>query len=244
MARGLAAGGQCLGLHVAGLALADVVAGTVRRMDRARVAVVCGVLAALIGMAGVLTVVRHEDRVVQVAADGVPVVPPTELVPPTPEPEPDVPVPSPSPPAPPPAAVQPAPAEPPPGTLLGTATTPQPATKPTFDPAAYELTAALQPANSQSHGNAGASRVSPTVWRITVIVERLQPNTQYSILVTRPEPSYGTPGPTPCEFVSTRGGWGTCTGEMWVTEGGHPLHAGLGSRTVGGGNVLASGGFA
>src|SRR5687768_3374689 len=197
------------------------------RMDRARVAVVCGVLAALIGMAGVLAVVRHDDRVVQVAAEGLPVVPPTEVVPPTPEPEtpepempePEVPVPSPDP-APQPHPEAHTPPAPPPdetGPILPTHRTPQPATKPTFDPAAYDITAVVEPApDAQARGHAGAVKVSPTLWRVTVVLEGLLPDTEYSLGATRSHPNWG---PTPCEFTATGGGWGTCTGEVYVTEG-------------------------
>jgi hypothetical protein len=110
-----------------------------------------------------------------------------------------------------------------------------------FDPAAYDLTGELQPQEGrQAHGDVGASRVSANVWQITVVADGLTPKTRYSILVTRPEPSYGTPGPTPCEFESTAQGWGTCTGELWVAEGGRPQGAGL---FAGSGNVHASAGF-
>lgn len=180
----------------------------------------------------------------------VPEAPPTGVLPTDPSEDAPAPVPLPGPdrpnPVPPPQhgpAPPPALAEPPPGTLLGTTKTPQPAAKPAFDPAAYDLTATLfEMFDSGSSGQAGAKRTSANVWQVTVIGEGLVSNTEYSIIVTRPEPSWGTPGPTPCYFTATRQGWGTCTGELWVTEGGRPENISLMSRAQGG-NAAASGGF-
>lgn len=241
-------------------------------------AFVCAVPAALIGLAGMVAAVRHEEPLVVSAQGELPELPPTGVLPPdggSPAPEP-VPQPQPEPspekpttakpdtdqarpqPAPQPAPQQatPAPAEPQPasddpyahveprGTLRPTQRTPQPATKPAFDRAAYDLTTALvEMFDSGSTGRAGAKRTSANVWQVTVVAEGLVPNSDYSIIVTRPEPSYGTPGPTPCQFTATADGWGTCTGELWVTEGGRPESISLMSRAMGG-SAAASGRFA
>ncbi|HEX2038725.1 MAG TPA: hypothetical protein VHF47_03215 [Acidimicrobiales bacterium] len=229
-------------------------------MHGGRPAFACAVAAVLLGLAGLAAAARHEEPVVVSTQGELPEAPPTGLLPPEggdeeepaplPEPAPHEPQPDPPPEA---AKPQPQPAQPPSspddpyahveprGTLRPTARTTQPATKPTFDRAFYDVVAELRPQEShRAHGHAGASRTSGGVWRITVVVDGLVPNARYSILVTRPEPSYGTPGPTPCEFQATARGWGTCTGEMWVTEGGQPQGIALFS---GSGTPHASGSF-
>jgi len=191
-----------------------------------RIAFVCAVLAGVVGLAGVVAAVRHEEPTV-VATQGelpveVPPLPPTpdeddddgEVVPkpgdgsPAPAP---LPVPAPSPERP--EAAQPAPADDPyaavqpPGTLRPTRTTPQPAAKPSFDPAAYDLTTPLSAMfDSAAHGQAGAERLSANVWQVTVVAEDLIPGTEYSIIVTRPEPSWGTRAPRPARSRRPRRG--------------------------------------
>jgi hypothetical protein len=66
-------------------------------------------------------------------------------------------------------------------------------------------------------------RTSPTTWQVDVTAEHLRAGSTYGVIVTRPEPSGGTPGPTVCTITAGPDGAGRCTGTLDVAAGSLPL---------------------